>query len=733
MEYYAHYISESDRQTVLNHLKGTAERAAGFAVPEMLNYAYSAGLRHDIGKYSVAFQAKLNGQRNGYAHAAPGAIEVMRQARQEQNPMLTMLACMLAYCIAGHHTGLPDGGTQNDLPDNDTLWAALNREEEYTGDCDYSAYRNEVSPKLPDPAPVMKMLFKNGLTTKTEFAERFAFLTRYLYSCLADADYLDTEQYYSPDIARRTIEDFETAASSVSERLAGFQAETPLQKARAVIQAQAFRAAEKEYGICILNMPTGSGKTLCSLNIAMQKIKASRGQLKRIIYVIPFTSIIEQTAAEFENLIGKHVTVLQHHSNFSYEDVPDSDTAKKLRLAAENWDAPVIVTTAVQFFESLYHYKSSHMRKLHNLADAVIVLDEIHMLPVKQLQPCLRALGYITEILHSEVLLLSATMPDLAALLHRFVPDCPVHELITDRTPFSAFSKCSYHNLGQTNYEAIAEKAVAYRSSLIVVNSRKAAREVYNLLSGSKYHLSTYMTPHDRSETISAIRAALDKREKVMVVSTSLIEVGVDLDFETVFREISGLDNILQSGGRCNREGRRPQGDVFIFRTGNSLQRDLAIRAELTRELLEQYADITSPECIRAYYDRLYSHHDSQIMANSIAEGVPPLDRKTGFVSIEFRSYAREFKMIEGETVPVVIDNCAETAALLDRLRDGNRLVLRKLQQYSVSLRRFGELDKASHIIAEYAHTGVWVLNNPAYYRRETGLHLEVECDYIIE
>lgn len=160
---------------MLDHLKGTAERAAGFAVPEMLNYAFSAGLWHDIGKYSVAFQAKLKGQHNGYAHAAPGAIEIMRQA---QNPRLTMLASMLAYCIAGHHTGLPDGGTRNDLPDDDTLCAALNREAEYTDTCDYSAYRNEVTVKLPDPAPVMKMLFKNGSTTEMEFAERFAFLTR---------------------------------------------------------------------------------------------------------------------------------------------------------------------------------------------------------------------------------------------------------------------------------------------------------------------------------------------------------------------------------------------------------------------------------------------------------------------------------------------------------------------------------------------------------------------------
>ena len=723
MKYFAHQISDTNKQTVFDHLNGTAQKTAAFVCPPLADIAYSIGLAHDIGKYADAFQKKLSGKHNNYPHSAPGAFEVTALAKTLPQ---RILACLMAYCIAGHHTGLPDGGSRFDDPDENTLQAVLKRRAKYSGAWDYGAYRDEIALSLPDTAAFSAML-SGG---QTDFAERFAFLTRYLYSCLTDADFLDTEQYYAPDTDRGFPCDFEKAADAVAEKLAGFHTETALQKARAVLQEQAFSAAEKVSGVSILNMPTGSGKTLCSLHIAMQKLLASRGRLKRIIYVIPFTSIIEQTAAEFEALIGTHVTVLQHHSNFSWEDVPDADTAKKLRLAAENWDAPVIVTTAVRFFESLYHYRSSHLRKLHNLADSVIVLDEIHMLPLKQFQPCLRAIGYISEMLHSEILLLSATMPDLAKQFQKYVPECAVHDLITDRSAFACFAKCTYHNLGKTDYETIAQKAAAYQSSLIVVNSRAAAREIYGMLSGNKYHISTYMTPHDRTETIRRIRDALGRGEQITAVSTSLIEAGVDLDFETVFRELAGIDNILQSGGRCNREGRRDHGDVFIFRTEQKPQRDLQIRAALTAELTEQYTDITAPECIRTYYDRLYAHHSTKIAENFISNGVPPLDEKTGFVNIAFRSYAKEFRMIETETVPVVINNCDETAALLDRLRCGDRSVLRALQQYTVSLRKYGELEHyCPEIVSEYAHTGVLALNDTDCYDAETGLHLRREQD----
>ena len=726
MEYYAHKTDDDHFQTLQEHLVGTAEKARTFAVPELTDYSYKNSLIHDIGKYAPAFQDKLNGKSNGYCHAACGAIEIMQQAK---TPQQRMLACMLAYCIAGHHTGLQDGGSLYDNTDAATLGGSLARKPEYTGNADYSAFKDEVAITLPDSSAFQMILTGGRKTCQAVWFERYAFLTRYLYSCLTDADYLDTEQFYSPDIDRGYLVDFTPALKAVELRLAGFRAETPLQKARDVIQKQAFEAAAKCSGISVLKMPTGSGKTLCSLKIALQKIKASSGKLKRIVYVIPYTSIIEQTAAEFEALIGKHVTILQHHSNFCFEDIPEADTAKKLKLTAENWDVPVVITTSVQFFESLYHNKSSRLRKLHNLADSVIVLDEIHLLPVKLLRPCLCTLGFLTQILHSEILMLSATMPDYQKQFQRFLPDCAVHDLITDQSAFRFFEKCSYQYIGETDYETIAQRAAGYQSSLIVVNSRATARNVYGMLSGRKYHLSTFMTPHDRSETIAMIRSALRDNEPVTVVSTSLIEAGVDLDFEAVFRELAGLDNILQSGGRCNREGKREKGDVFIFRTDRKMRGDLQRRAVLAQELLETYASITNPDCIRTYYDRLFTFHDDEIQNGSMKAVI---DTKTGFVSIPFRTYAEQFQRIEEDSTGVIINHCAETEALLERLRFGDRSVLRNLQQYAVSLRKRSEFEKAyPRIISEYAHTGVFVLTDLSCYDAETGLHLDSENDII--
>lgn len=720
MEYRAHKISDNNTQSILSHLNGTKQLACTFALPEWKEITGTIAYAHDIGKYAIAFQDRLDGKGGHYPHAAPGAIELRKLANGQFDGML---ACLMAYCIAGHHTGLPDGGVPDDKVGGTTLSAILKDMQKYQKDWDYSAYQNEVNLNMPDPASLLKLL-ADCKGDKRIVTERFAFITRYLFSCLTDADFLDTERYYSPQTDRNTKVDFQTAASVVTEKLAGFDAETELQKARAVLQKQAFENAEESSGISTLTMPTGSGKTLCSLHIALQKILHSNGRLNRIIYVIPYTSIIEQTAAEFEELIGKYVTILQHHSNFCFEDIPDADTVKKLKLASENWDAPVIITTSVQFFESLYHYKSSKLRKLHNLANAVIVLDEIHMLPVKQLQPCLSALSYLTKILHSEILMLSATMPDYAKQFHHIAPDQPVNELITDQSAFRFFEKCSYHDLGETDYESIAERAATYQSSLIVVNSRAAAREVYSILGGTKYHLSTFMTPYDRSRVIEEIRKKLGK-EQITVVSTSLIEAGVDLDFEAVFRELAGIDNILQSGGRCNREGKRDNGDVFIFRTDRKPQRDLAIRAKITTDLMEKYQNITAPECIRAYYDRLFNYHDELIKKNTISSE-STIYPKQAFVSIPFRQYAKDFEMIETDTVSVVIPQCGEAKELLEKLRCGDRSVLQRLQKYSVSLRVHGEYDKAvPYIVSEYEKTGILVLTDATCYEPETGLHLE--------
>ena len=282
--------------------------------------------------------------------------------------------------------------------------------------------------------------------------------------------------------------------------------------------------------------------------------------------------------------------------------------------------------------------------KESDIADSVIILDEVHLLPVDMLQPCLRGIGYLTRYLNCECVFLSATMPDYKPLFRQYLNGQQGVDLITQKDDFSFFQKCRYTNLGEQDLEHVAELAAKHRSSLIIVNSRRTARQMYQLLSGKKYHLSTYMTPHDRSETIRKIRSALEQDEPVSVVSTSLVEAGVDLDFEAVFRQLAGLDNILQSGGRCNREGKRPMGDVYIFRTQDKPQRDIRIRASIVQDLLDHGADLSTGACVEEYYRRLFDFNAQLIQENSIARNA------VGFDSIPFRSYAQANQFIKNYT-----------------------------------------------------------------------------------
>ena len=737
MNYIAHKTEDDRTQSVLDHLTETARLAKQNAVPLMKELAYAAGLAHDIGKYSQAFQNRIqSGSNEKYEHALPGALEYFKQFGKPVNPFF---ATMLMYCIAGHHTGLPDGGNMSEAPDDsNSLGARLNRAARYTGSWDYQAFRQEVTLSVPQDQTLFTELMQSLYQPKPDtFYEQFAFLTRYLFSCLTDADFIDTERFCNPERERCLKSDFQSAERAVQKHLNRFIAQTSLQKARTRLQAQAFANAKGSSAVSILQMPVGSGKTLCSLEIALQKAVSS-GK-KRIIYVIPYTSIIEQTAAEFERLFGKNTAILQHHSNYVFEGHEDEeeekepDTAEKLRLASENWDAPVIVTTNVQFFESLYHYKSSRLRKLHNLADSVIIFDEIHMLPVDLLQPCLRAVGYVAKYLNSEAIFLSATMPDYGTLFEKYAPGLPVRQLITDTSDFACFRKCRYHDLGETDPDSIAEKAAGYRSSLIIVNKRRAARELYQQLGGTKFHLSTYMTPHDRSDVIVKIREKLKAEEPVTVVSTSLIEAGVDLDFQAVFRELTGLDSILQSAGRCNREGKLESGDVFIYETGEKLTSEIQVRAAITKDLLRQYEDIESLECIRTYYERLFEQHKNEIEENHLGHDKwkSTVNRKTGFVSIPFRSYARNFRMIRDDTTGIIISICDETERLLKQAEFGEITARRRLQQYTVSLRKY-EMENAlkSGILTQRG--GMFVLSDTAYYNHDTGLLLNAANDQIL-
>ena len=734
MKYYAHTREDGERQTVKAHLTGVSEKAEKFSVDLLKPIAKKASLYHDIGKYALNFQKRLDNDKVKFSHAACGALEYKKFADKND-----CFAPLMEYCIAGHHTGLMDGGTVADSSDSPTLSGTLKRENEYTGESDYSAYATEIefaTLTQEERTP----LYNELLSAKdpTELIERYAFFTKYVFSCLTDADFLDTEIFCNKNVERGMSGDFKMALDKLNRELSDMPSNTPLRQARSRIQQQAFDNSVNKSHISILDMPTGSGKTLCSLKLALESGK------KRIIYVIPYTSIIEQTANKFEKMFGDVLHVLQHHSNYSYDGNTEEEkkTAEKLKKTCENWDAPLIITTSVQFFQSIYHYKGSALRKLHNLRDSVIVFDEIHLIPTELLRPCLKAVGYITKYLNSEALFLSATMPDYSKLFDKFLPDVNYNKLVTDRTNFKYFKKCEYKDMGRTTLETIAENASRCKNALIVVNTKKTAAELYYLVQGEKYHLSANMTPAHRSRVIEVVRKKLENGEHITVVSTSLVEAGVDLDFNTVFRQLSGLDSILQAGGRCNREGKDDKGYVYVFDIDETYRKgsDLAMRINKTKGLLEKYQDITSYDCIKEYYDGIFDFNQSRIAENSIAkynEQSNSFDRQ-GLMSpysIPFRSYAMQFEYIPADTISIVIDDPNDQTCheLVETLRNGDMSVRRALQKYSVSVYMNVFKDLYSQGVLNDHGTGIFILENQSYYNNETGLTTEAAMqDYFI-
>ncbi len=727
-------------QTVQQHSRQTAELARQFAVQPLKPLVFAAGILHDVGKYQPRFQQRIRGDRS---IRAPHALCGAQEARQYYGKGIAFL--MLAYVIAGHHAGLPDYGSKGDIAEDATLCGTLRR----TVEEDYSRYRAELDIPPLDEGALLAYLAQ-GDPTPEDAAERFAFFTRYCFSCLTDADSLDTEAFMTGRARETITADFTACLEKVNRRLEGFQNVTPLQKARAGLQAQAFSHAGEQAHVYLMNMPTGSGKTLCSLKFALERALAT-GK-KRILYIIPYNSIIDQTADTFAQLLGDAAPLVRHQSTFMYEDQAElaEEEALARSRATENWDAPLILTTAVQFFESLYGDRRSSLRKLHNMGDAVLIFDEAHLLPRAFLEPCLKGIAYLTAFLHSEAVLLTATMPDYRGLLARFgLPGLTTVDLIPDRSGFGVFRKCRYVKLGACTDEALLVRAMECPSCLILVNSRKTARKLYDALPAGrrKMHLSTWMTAQHRQETIREVREALRALERdypdparvpeerrLTVISTSLVEAGVDLDFDTVMRELSGLDSILQAGGRCNREGRRPTADVFVFERAEDAGKTARdARVNITRSLLEQFDQPDTPACILAYYDRLYEAHADELTCHSI---VRYEDERYHFdrskpMHLPFRSYAGAFRLIDAPTCAVAVPWDEASRALIARIPEGLTLQeRRRLQQYacSVSPADFKSL-LAQHLVETEPSGLVW-LKNPAQYRRDTGI--QFECGDII-
>lgn len=705
MTYLAHIAGDGRKQTAAEHLNGTAERCALFAAPfgaEELGRL--AGLSHDLGKYSMEFQRRLdNGPK--VDHATAGAFACWRMGQP-----------LAAFAAAGHHGGLPDGGTQGDSPDAGTFLGRMKRAER-GGLPDCSPWTEEIT--LPSPAPP---------PCGTEPLSQI-FFTRMLFSCLTDADFLDTEAFMDGSPRPEHPAPLDDLWERLQRHISGwFPPQGELNSRRCAVLEQCIRMGKTQPpGLFTLTVPTGGGKTVASLAFALAQARARARGLRRIIYVIPYTSIIEQTAQEFRTILGAE-NVLEHHSNAAYE-IDAEATPKTVRLAqaAENWDMPVVVTTAVQFFESLYANRPSQCRKLHNLAGSVILFDEAQLLPLPCLRPCVHAIAQLVQHYGASAVLCTATQPALGPLFAEFLPGRPAVELCPpELCPPESFRRVCFRQAGRLDWDTLSGQLQQHEQVLCVVNSRKSAQEIFTRLSGEgNFHLSTLMYPAHRRAKLEEIRRRLREGLPCRVISTSLIEAGVDVDFPAVFREEAGLDSILQAAGRCNREGKRPVSEsiVTLFRGEAAPPPLFQTAIGAGRMVLEQYDDIASREAIQAYFHTLLELKGAE--AQDIY-GILPKIRTELF---PFQSVAERFHMIDSPTRTVYIPLGAG-AELVGRLRAGerSRALFRQLGQYGVSIyeNHFAALDQAGDL--ERLEDGSAILATLSLYSEETGLSLEADC-----
>lgn len=663
-QYLAHIAADGRTESVLQHLSETAAAAASFADAfGASEQGYLAGLMHDIGKYSDAFQARLRGSQIAIDHSTAGAWE----CAQHNQPIA-------AFAVAGHHTGLPNGGSRCDNPDKPTFHARMKRAQLHNLE-NYDPWTQDIQfPK--------NCLVPAFLKTPAELS----FFIRMLYSCLVDADFLCTEQFmcsHNRNTAAPSITELTQRLDAKTQKW--YPPQTELNKQRCNILSRCrSEGTTLTPGLFTLTVPTGGGKTIASLAFALEHARAHH--LKRIIYVIPYTSIIEQNAQVFRDCLGDEA-VLEHHSGIQYyTDRDASELTVKLAKATENWDMPIIVTTAVQFFESLYSYKSSTCRKLHNLAESVIIFDEAQMLPIPYLRPCVYAISQLTAHYHATAVLCTATQPALNPIFQEFRPDhTPIEICPADIYDTNVFKRTTIRLEDKLSWNELSSRMNNMPQVLCIVNSRKAAQKIFSKLNPEhSYHLSTMMCPVHRQKILDEIRHNLQHGLPCRVVSTSLIEAGVDVDFPAVFREETGLDSILQAAGRCNREGKRSAADsiVTVFQGEDPAPSIFAIQTEAFRIVKDTCSDITSTEAIALYFRKLLElkgRHEQDQKDIMVMMNRPDLP---------FREISDNFHLIETTAHTIYIPT-GDGAALVQQLLqqpDPDKHLFRKLDKYSVSV-----------------------------------------------
>ncbi len=658
-------------QTNAEHTEGVANLASLFAGAfGMASWGKVLGLLHDKGKESDAFQQHIK-KVSGYEpdcvvmgdthHAYVGGIIASRiYGKSADNLFVNQ--------IVSHHTGLHD---------YDEMEGILKKE--MPTEIDTHVQKADLN----KPPFILK-------------PNDFHHLTRMLFSCLVDADYLDTERFMNKESYRLRQEkaDLKSLLPLLADRLHSFKSQasdSEINVIRNQVQEQCARKADAPVGFYSLTVPTGGGKTLSSLLWAMKH--AIRNGQKRVIIAIPYTSIIMQTAAVLRDIFGEE-NVLEHHSNVNLERIKDETLMEKMKLATENWDYPIVVTTNVQLFESMFANKPSVCRKLHNIVDSVIILDEVQTLSTDYLQPIVDALNTYNKLFKVSVLFTTASQPILSGLIEGCNPKASfsgienIEEIIPKELKLHDRLRrvqLSIDNEGKS-YDEIAEMLLRHKRVLCIVNTRKDAQEIYKRLpkEGVTLHLSKNMCPAHISETIATLKDSLRDEEQdiIRVVSTQLIEAGVDIDFPVVYRQEAGLDSVLQAAGRCNREGKKGMSTTYVFSLTKEhpLPRGDMQAANQARLSLDNTSDWFAPSTMTEYFKQLYCRKESFDQKDIKHYLYNPKE-------LCFATGAKAFRLIEDAGFSVVVCWKDSMELVQQVLEDGpSYTLMKKLAQYTVNI-----------------------------------------------
>lgn len=688
------------------------------------------GLWHDLGKFAPEWQTYLASKTDPHQADATGKVDHSSAGAQYASANLPLIGTLFAYLIAGHHAGLPNGIDDSTSNLEQRLLKRI------------PVYLPHVPSEILNVAnqlPAIPFALKSG--------HSLGFFLRLLFSALVDADFLATESFmtHAQSQARTSqhppISRLETALDRRLENLTRQASNTPVNSIRADILHHCHTAAEGPPGLYSLTVPTGGGKTLSSLAFALKHARIHN--LRRVIYVIPYTSIIEQNASVFRQALAElgPDVVIEHHSNLDHDSEHATVTS---RLSAENWDARLIVTTNVQFFESLHANKTSRCRKLHRLTRSVIILDEAQSLPLEFLSPCLHTLEELTTHYGSTAVLCTATQP---AINRR--EDFPIgldspREIIPD--PAALYQKLqrvrSTRLPGKITDDTLVERLGEHDQVLCIVNTRRHARQLFERLpdDGTRFHLSALMCPEHRAEVLATIKRRLHDEIPVRLISTQLIEAGVDIDFPVVFRALAGLDSIAQAAGRCDREGHltaahgQAAGQLFIFEPEKvSPPPFIKTCANSAAQVLATNpSDILGLEAIRDYFQRHYWDNRISTDQKHILDCYPgQLRESADLLCFDFRKCAEAFQLIDDYTDPVIVPHGEKGRQLCRQLRDTFdpaelRRLARKLQRYTVVIPKQQHARLLHADILQSLHEErFFVLNSDPHYSATYGLHPE--------